>query len=180
MYPWLRLGRVLGAAPLRPPLPPLGESVVAFRVWPTDLDQNRHMNNGRYLQVMDLGRFDLVSRTGMMKVLVKRRWYPVVHSATIRFRKALDAFQEYELRTRVVGWDERGFYLEQRFVRHGTTYAVALVKGVFLGPDGRVRPADLAREMGTEPVSPPLPAEVRAWQEALDALAATDAPPPKT
>ena len=31
-----------------------------FRVVPTDLDLLRHMNNGKYLTLMDLGRMDLM------------------------------------------------------------------------------------------------------------------------
>ena len=33
-----------------------------MRVWPNDLDTNAHMNNGRYLTLMDLGRFDLMTQ----------------------------------------------------------------------------------------------------------------------
>ena len=51
-----RLLRALLAALRRRPLGPLEESVVAFGVWPGDLDINRHMNNGRYLTVMDRGQ----------------------------------------------------------------------------------------------------------------------------
>ena len=32
----------------------LGESVLSFRVMPGDLDVNLHMNNGRYLTLMDM------------------------------------------------------------------------------------------------------------------------------
>jgi len=33
-------------------------SRVHARVWPTDLDLSLHVNNGRYLTLMDLGRSD--------------------------------------------------------------------------------------------------------------------------
>ena len=33
-----------------------------FRVLPNDLDSNLHMNNGRYLTIMDLGRTDALLR----------------------------------------------------------------------------------------------------------------------
>src|SRR6185503_3961101 len=35
------------------------ESNLSLRVWPNDLDLNIHVNNGRYLTLMDLGRMDL-------------------------------------------------------------------------------------------------------------------------
>ena len=40
-------------------------AVTAFRVAPTDLDVLGHMNNGRYASLFDLGRFDLLVRTGI-------------------------------------------------------------------------------------------------------------------
>ena len=51
-----------------------------MRVWPNDLDTNAHMNNGRYLTLMDLGRFDLMTQCGLVgtvlkkKVVSGRRW----------------------------------------------------------------------------------------------------------
>ena len=44
----------------------LEESRVAFRVLPNDCDVNLHMNNGRYLSFMDLGRVHLVAQVGLM------------------------------------------------------------------------------------------------------------------
>ena len=122
----LRLIRVLLTAVCRPPLGILDESVVTFRVWPTDLDLNGHMNNGRYLTLMDLGRIDLMARSGLARVALRRGWRPVVGSATIRFHRALKLFHRYELKTRVVGWDAKWFYIEQRFEREGAVAAFGL------------------------------------------------------
>ena len=57
--------------PARRPLPARGlgfldESAIRLRVWPNDLDANLHMNNSRYLLAMDLGRWELVMRTGLL------------------------------------------------------------------------------------------------------------------
>ncbi len=53
-------------------LGPLEESVLKLRVWPVDLDVNLHMNNGRYLSVMDLNRVDVILRTGLLLPLLRR------------------------------------------------------------------------------------------------------------
>ena len=45
-----------------------------LRVLPNDLDTNLHLNNGRYLTLMDLGRVDLMLRMGVMGELRRRRW----------------------------------------------------------------------------------------------------------
>ncbi len=42
------------------------ESRVAFRVLPNDCDINFHMNNGRYLAFMDLGRVHLMAQLRLL------------------------------------------------------------------------------------------------------------------
>ena len=43
---------------------PTAVSRVRVRTLPTDIDLLKHMNNGRYGSLFDLGRFDLLIRTG--------------------------------------------------------------------------------------------------------------------
>ncbi|MFH1034590.1 MAG: thioesterase family protein [Pseudomonadota bacterium] len=145
------------------PLPPLGESLISMRVWPNDLDMNLHMNNGRYLTLMDLGRFDLTIRTGLGRAALRGRWRPMLGAATIRFRRGLRPFQRYDLRTRLVYWDHKWFFMEQRFEVAGQVYASALVKGVFVGPREKISPQVVAQAIGHDGASPPMPEEVRAW-----------------
>ena len=85
----LRLWSTLAVGFFRPRLGVFDECSVALRVWPNDLDVNAHMTNSRYLLAMDLGRWDFGMRTGMGREMVRRRWFPLVGSATLRFRKAL-------------------------------------------------------------------------------------------
>lgn len=53
-------------------LKPLDTSVLKMRTWPGDLDINFHMNNGRYLTLMDLGRFNLTIRSGQGGLMIKK------------------------------------------------------------------------------------------------------------
>lgn len=172
MYPLGRFAKVLVAAPMRSRLEPLADSVVRFRVWPGDLDNNLHLNNGRYLTLMDLGRWDLVVRSGLGKALLKRRWYPVVGSSTIRHRRSLDFLQRFELRTRLLGWNDQGFFIEQRFERDGEVHAVGAIWGVFLGPEGKVPASDVVHAVAPGAESPALPAWVEAWAKSQEALSA--------
>ena len=148
----------------RSPLEALGTSVLAFRVWPNDLDVNVHMNNGRFLSVMDLGRFDLTFRTGLGRAMVRNRWKPLVGAVSMRYRRSLDPFERYELHTRVLGWDAKWFYLEQRFLkRGGDLVAQGVVRALFRGKDGNVPAPDVIRQMGYEGEAPELPAAIREW-----------------
>jgi acyl-CoA thioesterase FadM len=145
----------------------LDESVVRFRCWPNDLDLNVHMNNGRYLTLMDLGRTDLVLRMRLLRAIYGRGWRPMVASVQVRFRRGIAPFQKFLLRTRLVGWDEKWIFFEQRFEAGGKDVTVALVKAVIQGPAGSVPPRELAALAGLPATeSPPLPPAVVAWQEA--------------
>ena len=115
----LRLLRVMLAARRRPPLAPTDVGTVRFRVLPSDLDVQGHMNNGVYLSLMDLGRMDLMVRSGVWRELSTRGYYPVVVSSTITYRRSLDPWQRYEIESRIVGIDDIAGYVEQRFVRDG-------------------------------------------------------------
>jgi acyl-CoA thioesterase FadM len=154
-------------------LAPMDESVRHMRVWPTDLDVNGHMNNGRYLSLMDLGRIDLIFRAGLGRVMIRHRWKPLVASVSIRYRKALLPFQRYELRTRLLCWDDKWFVIEQRFVRGGMVVSTALVKGLLRGRDGNVPPAEVMHAVGHDGTSPPMPASVAQWLE-VERLMNTD------
>lgn len=119
-----------------------------MRVWPTDLDPLLHMNNGVYLSLMDLGRIDLLARSGSWQRIRRAGIYPVVVSEAIRFRKSLTPFQKFYIRTHLVGWDERYFFLRQKFIVPSydgeELYASAVIKGRFLKKGGvKVSPDEL-------------------------------------
>jgi acyl-CoA thioesterase FadM len=150
--------------PRRSPL--LGDLLLRFRVWPNDLDTNGHMNNGRYLTLLDLGRLDLLLRIGAVRPALRNRWYPVLAGCQVRFRRPLNLFQTFEIVTRIVGWDDKWVFLEQKMRRQGRTVMHAYLKGVFVGPQGSVPITHLLKEMGNEEASPQLPPAFAAWLEA--------------
>lgn len=160
----------------RRPLEPLGTSALRFRVWPNDLDVNLHMNNGRFLSVMDLGRFDLVFRTGLGGAMVRNRWKPLVGGLTMRYRRSLGPFASYELHTRLLGWDAKWFFMEQRFLQAGELAAEGVVRALFRGREGNVPTAEVLRPLGYGEPSPALPEAVRRWAEGLDNPALPEVP----
>jgi acyl-CoA thioesterase FadM len=143
----------------------LEESRVAFHVLPLDCDINFHMNNGRYLSFMDLGRLHLVAQIGLLRVIAKRRWMPVLAAAEINFIRQLAPFQSFDLVTRLVTWDEKYAYMEQRFESAGMLCAHAFVKGLFLDQGRRVRNTAIVAELGYEGEPPPCPEALRIWAE---------------
>ena len=139
-------------------------SHASFRVNLADLDVQRHMNNGRYLSIMDLGRMDLMLRSGFWKKITDAGWYPVVAGQTITYRRSLTLGQRFDLATRVIGHDERWIYMEQVFRRGGTVIADAVVRARFLRTSGgSVDVSEVLELVGQPPEGTELPDWVRDW-----------------
>lgn len=146
-----------------------------FRVWPTDLDYLLHMNNSKYLALLDLGRIDLMFRSGYWARASALGWYPVVAGQTITYRKSLLPFQRFDLLTRLLGMDDRWVYVEQTFVRGETVYAQAVIRARWLRRGGGSVTHDELNDLaGSLEGEHPLPDWVREWSAATKAPARTD------
>ena len=142
----------------------LGPVDTPFRVLPNDLDALFHVNNGVYLTLMDLGRTDLLLRSGVFSKVRNNGWYPVLAAETIRFKRSLTLWQRFTIRTKVVGWDERSIYLEQQFIAKGKLVAKAVVDARFLAKKGGVvPPSELLQFLEIKTESPALEPWVAIW-----------------
>lgn len=124
------------------------------------------MNNGVYLSIMDLARVDLMIRAGLWTDLNKNGMYPVVVAETIRFRKSLKLFDRFYIETSVLGWDDKAFILQQRFLRGGDSIADAVVRARFLRKSGgSVTPKEILSLSKVEIDSPSLPEHIKIWNQ---------------
>ncbi|QGQ19109.1 acyl-CoA thioesterase [Cellulomonas sp. JZ18] len=148
----------------------LEPSVTHLRVRLGDLDLYRHVNNGVYLQMMDVARTNYLADLGAFGLLASRGWYPVVAASTVKYRRSLTWRQRFAITTRVLGWDERVVYLEQVFTRGEDHVARGWVAGRFLARDGtRVPARDVVTLLdAAQGESPQLPSDVTAWARAVD------------
>ncbi len=118
-------------------------SEFSLRVLPNDIDINLHMNNGRYLTICDLNRVDIFARSGLLKTMFKRGWIPVIAEHTMTYKRPLDIFAKYTVRTEVTYWDEKYFYMrhtfnmKERVMAEGTSKGCIYARGV-----GVVKPID--------------------------------------
>ncbi|WP_229661942.1 acyl-CoA thioesterase [Phycicoccus endophyticus] len=161
---YLRLLRVLLAARRGAGLTLWDTAVTPFRVRLSDLDLQRHMNNGTYLTIADLGRVDLMVRSGFWEQMRRRGWYPVVASQSIRYRRSLRWRQRFEVHTRVLGTDGHSTYLEQVFPVGDTVCAEAMIRARFLERGGgSVSQAELEQLVGEFPEDRELPSWVGPW-----------------
>ncbi|MEZ2405242.1 acyl-CoA thioesterase FadM [Bosea sp. OAE752] len=175
---WFRLIWLLATFRMRPRLEmPGGASLLSFRVWFHDLDTSLHMNNGRYWTLMDLGRTDLVLRSGLWRAILRHRWVPVVNAGTIRFRREMRLFRSFNLETRILCWSENWLVMQHRMLMQGRdggeiVAAVALVRAAIY--DRRVRayvPVErLLAEIGITAQSPAPSPEVAAFLASEEVL----------
>lgn len=105
----------------------LAEQTVDGIVLPHDLDYMGHMNNSRYLRECDFARFHHYMRNGIFMASFKLGAKMVVGASTIRYRRSLAFREAFEIRTKVLGWDDKAFYLEQRFVSKKDGFVSAIM-----------------------------------------------------
>jgi acyl-CoA thioesterase FadM len=175
---WFRLIWLLLTRPFQPKLkPPFEASILPFRVWFHDLDTSLHMNNARYWGLMDLGRADLMLRSGLWRAILRHGWVPVVNCGTIRFRREVRLFRALRLETRLLCWSEGWVVIQHRILADGRdgkeiVAAVALVRAALYDRKGRayVPAARLFSEMGVTAESPEPSPEVAAFLAAEEAM----------
>jgi YbgC/YbaW family acyl-CoA thioester hydrolase len=159
-----RMLRISLAARRRPALDINDVSVVHDRVWLTDLDELRHMNNGVYLALLDHARLDLMLRSGAWQKMRDAKVYPVVTAQSIAYRKSLELGQRFQIESRIIGYDDRAVYIEQRVVSKGEMYARAFVQGRFLRDAGGVAPIDeVGAIVGVVTSDHPAPSWLTEW-----------------
>jgi len=145
------------------------EGVAYNLCWTTDVDYFWHMNNGKYFREMDFGRFDFYFRTGLAAYIEARPgMFVVQHGASIRYRRPIDILVPFKQVTRLVYWDDRSLYFEQKFVSlaDGFVRAVALCKNTVVG--GSV--TDMMQAQGCNiPIK--MPKEVELWMQSQEVTA---------
>ncbi|WEK12843.1 MAG: acyl-CoA thioesterase [Candidatus Microbacterium phytovorans] len=162
----------------RGPIAPTSVGRVRLRTLPTDIDLLGHMNNGRYASLFDLGRFDLLIRTGIWDAMNAQGWYAVVASETVTFRKSLQLWQRFTVESRLYGHDDKAVYQIHRAVVGGEVYAEMIVRARFLRRTGGVvNTEELFEALHRPDDLPPLPQWVTDWAAGA-ALPSTKAPAP--
>ncbi|ATC95420.1 hypothetical protein PTUN_a3027 [Pseudoalteromonas tunicata] len=148
--------------------PLLDEVSISFTALPTDCDINFHLTNSRYLALMDIARTWMTERFGLLSKMLKRRWFPIVNATAITYIRDIKPWQKFEIKTRLVGWDHKYFYIEQRFESERGLHAIAYVRGVFKKRSGIVSIEEMLEVADFDGVAPILPAEIIHWKEMLE------------
>ncbi|MHC8372605.1 thioesterase family protein [Pseudomonas sp. MDT1-85] len=165
---WFRLFLMLFRRPWRKPVDALATTVIRMRVWPLDLDLNRHVTNGRYFTLADVGRMDFVLRSGAYRVALRHKAVPIVGDTWGKFRRELKLFESFEIHTRILGWDDKWSFMEHRFVSKGRVIGVVIMRGLFRAAKGTVSPVEFVRELGLAEQSPEMSTWLTTWSQSCD------------
>ncbi len=166
MYPFFRLTREVIRNRTAERLPLLGTHGGRHICWPWDIDPWMELNNGRTLTLYDMGRVGLFLRIGIVPVMRENGWTGTVAGSSFRYRRRVRAFDRYELRSRMIGWDRRFFYAEQSMWRSGDCTSHGLLRMAITDRNGLVETARVAEAFGYTAERPILPGWVRAWIDA--------------
>ena len=141
------------------------------------------MNNSRYLEAFEMGRVDLLARNGMGKFLLQNKLAPVIGAVSVTYRLQLRSWQKYKVHSkfdffffffsffssffsflfhlnvfflsiRLVGCDEKWFYIEQDMVSlskgEEKIFASIIVKALVLKNGKALPSAKLFEAFGTD------------------------------
>ena len=110
-----------------------------------DVDMNMHMNNARYLEAAEMGRFDMLTRSGLLTTAYKamkdersnRPFMPVLAGLHIKYIRQLHFREKFHVRSSICATDEKYIYFEQNFFKDKNNSLCAKVfnKAALLGRD---------------------------------------------
>ncbi|XP_054841095.1 protein THEM6 isoform X3 [Eublepharis macularius] len=147
---------------LKPPKDIFEPLVFKSLVLTTDLDCLLHMNNARYLREANIARCVLFTGYRLSAKLKALGGTTILCASCSRHRRPLRLFERFEIHTRILGWDDHAFYLEQQFVTQHNDFVVAVV--LCQQHVTGTTPAALVASVTQKKVeSPELPEEVKHW-----------------
>ena len=145
--------------------------ITRIKVRFTDLDINGHLTNSRYLAFMDLGRLDLIRTLDLLKPMFQKGWMPVLSTVNCSFIKEIPRGSVVELKTSIVGFNEKYWFIRQQFYVNDQLYAQALCRGLFTQRKKKVPPSEVidyyrSKDSSQEVISS-IPVYIPTWEEFL-------------
>ena len=150
MYPYFRLLKFIIKSQFKPKIE-FGSDFydeINLIVLPNDIDPFLELNNGRYVTLLDLGRFAYGGRIRMKSFLDKNKWSLTIVGTYNEYRYRLRVFQKFQIKSKILGYDEKWFYFFQKAERKGKTHMASVVKFAFTSSDGLVFPEEVIPSMG--------------------------------
>jgi acyl-CoA thioesterase FadM len=165
MINWFRFFSVWIKGSLSKPLKSItDDSVLALRVGFFDADLTI-ANNASLLRLMELGRLDLMVRSGFLKQVLKNRWSLPLASAYVVYIRPMRRWQKFTLKTRVLTWQDEWVFLEHTLTSQGKRVGRALMRATCL-EQGKKQPVqEIFDRVGYDVKPSPLTPELKALMD---------------
>jgi len=138
-----------------------------LRVWPNDIDINRHMNNGRYMTIADLFMLELCLRAKILIPAFKLGWKPMLGGNLVVYKKQLAMFEKYTAEFRICCWDESWTYFQYKFLNsRGDVVVTGYSKGAWVGRRGLVANTVVEEKLGIQRERAEIPEAIKKWIDA--------------
>jgi len=124
-------------------------SNLSFRVWPLEADK-KYMNNASFWTIAEMGQMDFLFRTGLFKFCRRYHWSPLVGSQKMVYMKPLKRFECFQLKSRIIYFNDKWLYFEQSFLRKEQLIANSLIKVLFKSKEGNVSVQKILTVLGHE------------------------------
>ena len=124
MYPYLRFLKVILKSSFSKKKEFITEEadVINMIVMPQDLDPFLELNNGRYVTLLDLGRFGFGAKVKIQDFLKKNNWSMTITGTYNNYRYRLRLFQRFQIKTKVLGYDEKWFTFSKSRAKRKNPY----------------------------------------------------------
>jgi acyl-CoA thioesterase FadM len=129
-------------------------------------------NNSSFLRLMELGRLDLMARSGFLKHVVRNKWALPLASAHVLFRRPLKRWQRFTLKTRVICWQQEWVFIEHIMESKGKVVGKAIMKSALIENRQKHLLEHVFLRACLETVSPPMSSEAALYENFEAALRA--------
>jgi len=150
----------------RPKLALEDPGILQFRVGLSDIDVFMELNNARFFNYMELGRWDFIYRSGVLHIMRKQGWGATVGGSSIRFRRRIPFLSRFKLTSEMICHDGRWFYIKQETFVKGKICSSALMKVGFTSKNGLVVASEALKLIDRPDWGKQVPGWVKAWSEA--------------
>jgi len=104
------------------------ETISEIRIRGYHVDHFNHVNNARYLEFLEEGRWDYSEKNGLIDAFHERGITHVTVNININYRRSAVVGQILEIETRVVGKSNKSFTVGQKIFLQGSEKLIADAK----------------------------------------------------
>jgi thioesterase-3 len=104
------------------------ETISEIKIRGYHVDHFNHVNNARYLEFLEEGRWDYSEQNGLIDAFHERGITHVTVKVNINYRRSAVVGQILKIETRVVGISNKSFTMGQKIFLHGSEKLIADAK----------------------------------------------------